>query len=218
MTARPAIVAPPPWALTGNGYLFLGHFPQAFVEKYGFLADYQRAAYDGWIGSVMFVDYHDTPVGPYQELLFIPGFFKLGKQRTFSISKIYVSTYESVWNGIENWAIPKELADFRVERIDSHHDRLLALHNGQPFFDVTIRKGTFSFPMSTALFPLRIMQQQANGQLLLTKPSAKGKAHFGKITNVAINAQHFPDLAQVRPLAVLAVEGFEMKFPVPVGA
>ena len=215
MTTRPAIIAPPPWALTGNGYLFLCHFPQAFVEKHGFLADYQQVAYDGWLGSVMFVDYHDTPVGPYQELLFIPGFFKLGNQRTFSISKIYVSTYESVWNGIENWAIPKELAEFRVEKIDDHHDRLLALHNGEPFFDVTVKKHAFSFPMTTALFPLRITQKQPNGQLLLTKPSAKGKARLAKITQMTINAQYFPDLSQVRPLAVLAVEGFEMKFPLP---
>lgn len=214
---EPTIIAPPPWALTGNGYIFLYRFPSQFIAQNGFLAPYQAEAYEGLLGAVMFVDYHTTPVGPYKELLFIPGLFKMAKQRTFSISKIYVSSYESVWNGIENWAIPKELANFSVEKIDDRTDRLLTLHNGEPFFDVTIQKRAFSFPITTGLFPLRITQQQANGQLLLTKPTAKGKSRFAKIVAIKTNGQYFPDLGTLKPVAVLAVEGFQMGFPVPVG-
>jgi acetoacetate decarboxylase len=57
-------------------------------------------------------------VGPYQELLFIPGLFHIDGRYTFSISKIYVSTEASVRSGIENWAIPKELADFKIDTQD----------------------------------------------------------------------------------------------------
>lgn len=212
--AQPAIVAPPPWSLTGNGYIFLYRFPEVFIRENGFLALYQADGYEGLLGAVMFVDYHTTPVAPYQELLFIPGLFKLGGRRTFSISKIYVSSYESVWNGIENWGIPKELADFSVEKIDNRTDRLVARHGGAPFFEATVQKGRFSFPIATGFFPLKITQQLGN-ELLLTKPTAKGKASFGKILDLKIDNTHFPDFKQLRPVAVLSVTGFEMGFPVP---
>jgi acetoacetate decarboxylase len=57
-------------------------------------------------------------VGPYKELLFIPGVFHINGRYTYSISKIYVSTEASVRSGIENWAIPKEVADFTIEDQD----------------------------------------------------------------------------------------------------
>ena len=107
----PSILAPAPWTLTGNGYIFLYRLPKKLIQENGFLADYQNVFYKGLVSSIMLVDYHTTPVGPYRELLFIPGLFKMVDKYTFSISKIYVSDQNSVWNGIENWGIPKEWAD-----------------------------------------------------------------------------------------------------------
>jgi Acetoacetate decarboxylase (ADC) len=211
---QPSIIAPPPWALTGNGYIFLYRLPQQFIQENGFLAPYQAEAYRGLVGAVMFVDYATTPVGPYHELLFIPGLFKLGGQHTFSISKIYVSSYESVWNGIENWGIPKELANFNVQKIDDRTDKLVAAHNNKPFFEVILKKSKWSFPLTTSLFPLRITQQH-HQSLLLTKPSARGKARWATLLDVQIDAAHFPNFAPFKPVAVLAVEDFQMGFPVP---
>ncbi|GAB3639487.1 acetoacetate decarboxylase family protein [Spirosoma arcticum] len=82
------------------------------MRAQGFLAPYQQRAYWGWVGTVMLVDYETSPVGPYQELLFVPGLFRFGDTTSFSIAKIYVSTRASVWNGRQNWGIPKELAHF----------------------------------------------------------------------------------------------------------
>lgn len=61
------------------------------------------------------------PVGPYDELIYVPGLFSrrprqpLRTGRTAaepieyfpSITRIYVSTDESVYNGRKNWGIPK---------------------------------------------------------------------------------------------------------------
>ena len=97
-------IAPAPWTLKGNGYIFIYHFPKEFVEKFGFLADYQRLSFKGdFVGTVMLVDYETSAVGPYQELLFVPGRMTFNKKKLFSISKIYVSSDDSVWNGNENW-------------------------------------------------------------------------------------------------------------------
>ncbi|RZK00390.1 MAG: acetoacetate decarboxylase, partial [Flavobacterium sp.] len=122
MSLTPTQIAPPPWDLTGNGYVFLFHFSKAFVQEQGFLDDYQKDTYKGGLlglGTVMLVDYTTSDVGPYKELLFVPGRFSFNKpaDNTWGISKIYVSSYYSVWNGRENWGIPKELAEFNIQKI-----------------------------------------------------------------------------------------------------
>jgi acetoacetate decarboxylase len=67
----------------------------------------------------MIVGYDTSGVGAYKELLFIPALFDFDKKKAFNISKIYVSTEESVYNGIENWGIPKQLANFNIQQTSS---------------------------------------------------------------------------------------------------
>lgn len=209
----PSLIAPAPWSLTGNGYIFSYRLPEKFVREKCFLFDYQRDNYKGLLASMMLVDYHTTPVGPYRELLFIPGVFELLEKNTFSISKIYVSDANSVWNGIENWGIPKELCDFDFQALDERTDKLVAKRENTPFFEATIRRGSFSFPLTTAFLPLRITQQLRD-EWVLTQPSAKGKAYFGKLTDINVNAALFPDIAPFKPWGVLVVKNFTMTFPV----
>jgi hypothetical protein len=208
----PTLVAPAPWTLTGNGLILLYRFPKKWVEKNGFLAEYQRDSFKGLLGSVMFVDYHTTPVGPYRELLFIPGLFDLLGQNTFSISKIYVSSHDSVWNGLENWGIPKEQCDFDL-KTDGRVAHFEASLHGVPFFEAHLQRGGVSFPLTTALFPLRITQRLRE-DLVVTRPQAKGKAYWASLKDVKVNAALFPDLASLKPLAALFVKDFEMTFPV----
>jgi hypothetical protein len=126
-------IACAPWKLTGNGYILLYRFTKAFVAEHGFLADFQKEKFvSGW-GAVMLVDYQSSPVGPYHELLFIPGLFSFNKKKVFSISKIYVSTQSSVVNGIENWGIPKEFAEFHWGK-KQISDRIAILKDGVSFF------------------------------------------------------------------------------------
>ena len=209
----PSLIAPAPWSLTGNGYIFLYRLPEKFVREKCFLFDYQRDNYKGLLASMMLVDYHTTPVGPYRELLFIPGVFELLEKNTFSISKIYVSDANSVWNGIENWGIPKELCDFDFQALDDRTDKLVAKQGNSTFFEATIRRGSFSFPLTTAFLPLRITQQLRD-EWVLTQPSAKGKAYFGKLTDINVNAALFPAIAPFKPWGVLVVKNFTMTFPV----
>jgi hypothetical protein len=107
-------LSPPPWHLTGNGLVLLYRVPEKLNRERGFLFPYQVNGYKGWVGAVMMVDYKTSGVGPYRELLYIPGLFSLAGKLTFSISKIFVSTLESVRSGQENWGIPKDLADFSI--------------------------------------------------------------------------------------------------------
>ena len=200
----------PPWNLVGSGYIQLYRFDRDFVQKNGFLKDFQIKNFKGGWGAVMLVNYETSPVGPYVELLFIPGVISIAQGNAYSISKIYVSTKASVENGIYNWGIPKELADF-VWLKGKQSDEVKVSVNGIAFFEAKFKKNWFRFPISTALFPLTIIQQLGE-KLLLTKPSSKGMAHFAKMTNAKINSAYFPDVSQHSPLVTVKVENFTMKF------
>jgi hypothetical protein len=206
-------IACAPWKLAGSGYILLYRFTKAFVAEHGFLADFQKEKFvSGW-GAVMLVDYQTSPVGPYHELLFIPGLFSFNKKKVFSISKIYVSTQSSVINGIENWGIPKELADFhwRKKQISDH---IAISKDGVSFFEADFIKRRICFPISTTILPLTIVQAHKN-RLMLTKPKSSGMAYLAKLQNIKVNSDFFPDLTKVKPLLVLRVENFKMEFPVP---
>ena len=208
-------IAPAPWTLHGDGVVMIVHFPEAFVREHGFLADFQRDGYRGYVGTVMLVDYHRSGVGPYRELLFIPGVFRLGGQITFSISKIYVSTYDSVWNGIENWGIPKELADFNITNLPDGTRVYAVSSGGQPFFSARVKPWSFRFPVATSLLPSFQVMQQSGGKLLLTKPEAIGKGRLASLSGVEIDPAYFPDIRRGTILSTVAVEDFTMTFPVP---
>lgn len=214
MPLSPTIVAPPPWTLTGNGYIFTFWFKKDWVKKYGHLLGFQENNVLGGLGTVMLVDYHSSDVGPYRELLIVPGRFKLGGKKQFSISKIYVSTYESVWNGINNWGIPKELADFEINKLADNTEQIKVSVQGEVFLEAKLTKRKFYFPITTSFFPLRLAQQRED-KLLITNSSAKGKATFVKSQELQINQTLFPDVSSLKPLTVLAVKEFEMIFPIP---
>lgn len=57
----------------------------------------------------MLLKYKSSPVGPYNELAYIPGKYKAGKCSTplFSVQRIWVDSEASVQGGRSNWGLPK---------------------------------------------------------------------------------------------------------------
>ena len=209
------IIALPPWTLKGKGYIFLYHFSKEFVMKNGFLADYQKDGYNGdMLGTIMLVDYQESPVGPYQELLFIPGRCKFDGKKIFTISKIFVSSLDSVKNGIENWGIPKELANFKVSYLSDNQTKFDVSIDGESFFTAHLKNKSFYFPISTRFFPLKLAQKLGK-KLIVTKSMAKGKASFAKFLSLKVNEKYFPDISKLKPIAALAIKDFKMTFPIP---
>jgi len=77
----------------------------------------------GGIGSVQIIRYHMSSVGPYDELLIVPGAFKPppgcpNQGPGLRVTQIYVSSLESVLNGRRNWNIPKKLARFEFRQVE----------------------------------------------------------------------------------------------------
>ena len=203
---------PAPWNLRGKGYIFLYKFKKDFVAQSGNVPAFLDGAFTGGFGSVMLVDYGESNAGPYGELLFIPGKFRFGGKKLDTISKIYVSTMESVVNGRANWGIPKEKADFSFEKIGSNTEKVTVTANGKVAAEFTLRSGGFWFPVSTKLLPFPLVQMY-EGKHYFTNFFGKGKGHFSQIKEMKIDPALFPDVSVCRPIAVIRVEPFSITFP-----
>ncbi|KKZ61333.1 hypothetical protein EMCG_04052 [[Emmonsia] crescens] len=117
--------------------------------------------------TVIIVRYLESPIGPYDEILWIPGWFEVPGKKTSSprITRIYVSSKESIYNGRKNWNIPKHLASFKFIPSDtlstmpySGVEISLPSTPDQPFvvlqFSPLTLLSKFSIPINTSYVPI----------------------------------------------------------------
>ncbi len=202
---------PAPWTLRGEGIILLFRFKKEWITKAGNLPEHLEGKFKGGFGYVMLVDYQESPVGPYRELLFIPG--KFGKEKLQAITTIFVDSEASTVNGRANWAIPKHTADFNWQK-EKGLDKVEVSLNGKQVFRASIRSGGISFPMSTALLPIRL-RQELEDQVLFTQPEGKGWGKLARIQDLEVDPQLFPDIRGIKPLLALKVSPFTLTFPKP---
>ena len=187
----------PPWHLQGSGSILLFRFEPGFLERE--------------LGLVMLVDYEDSPVGPYWELLFLSGFRV--------ITRIYVSTEASAVNGRENWGIPKEIADFAVER-RGRTEQVRVTLDGRTVADLTLGIGRLPLPplpITAALIPrsLRTLVQPWEGRTYLTTLEGRGIVRPARLLKARIDPELFPDLTRGRLLGAVQASRFRLVFPEP---
>jgi len=187
-------IAPAPWQCRGQAFWFLLHnssttpLPSEFHDP----RDYTSTAnandnsnFAGGLGMIQVVRYTDTPVGPYDELLYIPGAFnyttttknsggdgnsKVEERKTLShlrITRIYVSSEASIYNGRKNWNIPKHLAKFTftANSITVSSPSSSSSSSPEPFFIATWKSAIpgmdwLKVPMSTSFSPLSTLLVQ----------------------------------------------------------
>lgn len=208
--------APAPWTLQGRGYICMLRMPQVMLNDASFAPESLRGRRrPSPYAYMMLVDYADSPVGPYHELLFIPGRYDFGQGRQhFSISRIFVSSLDSVVNGRRNWGIPKELAQFDVRYGDQGVDRVAVLRDGKPFAEFEFSAFKLPLPFTTALLPkaLTTLGQHHDGNTYIYRPTANGWVYPARLRRARVDADVFPDIGQARPLLSVAVPKFSMTF------
>ena len=209
--STPFLPIPAPWTLQGEGIVLLFYFKKDWIAQAANLPAYLQGKFKGGFGYVMLVDYQQSPVGPYRELLFIPG--KFGEEKLQSITTIFVDSEASTANGRANWAIPKQTAEFHWQK-EKGLDRVEVSLNGKQVFRASIRSGGIPFPMSTALLPIQLRQELA-GQVLFTQPEGKGWGKMARIQELELDPQLFPDIRGIKPLLALKVSPFTLTFPKP---
>jgi hypothetical protein len=112
---------PGPWKLKGDAHVFFTYstnsdnqaLDKAFLyEPLEAQSDFSTGRFVGGLAAAYVIRYHDSPVGPYDELIVIPGSFeserhvqaengttRTVKDRKLRITRIYVSTKATCYNG-----------------------------------------------------------------------------------------------------------------------
>ncbi len=210
-------VSPPPWKLTGDGWVVFYRFPpddpHGVVER-----DELAGTWRGGTGAIAWMNYKSSPVGAYSELLYIPGKFEVprkGKIKKFySISQIFVSTWQSVISGRANWGIPKDRADFTVEILSTGEDHLTASLDGAQIAELTTKAGLFRMPLNTGLFPITLMQRW-QGQTFFIKLAVSAGIEWLTSVKLSGDGVHIPDLSGMTPLGAVKLDKFKITFPIP---
>lgn len=230
-----------PWILHGRGLVFPCMLPKETAMQYSAYAEdpNELVKFVGGIGAFILVNYTDSPVGPYKELVFIPGMYQYfdsvaGKVKTaHGISRIWVDNQKSVTDARANWGIPKELAEFEwKEPSSSGPGRVTVRHcsNGSRrgvIFDVTFHDNysPISVPVWTKVpllpnfdvlnwLPLVQLGDGSHDHLLLTTLSARGWMKPAAMANKPrVDTAILPS---VESLYGLCIPSFELQFKEPV--
>lgn len=204
--------SPPPWELRGEGIILIFRFKKDWVENSALLPKHLKGKFKGGLGYVMLVNYDKSPVGPYHELLIIPGKFR--KTKNQAITKIYVDSKASTENGRNNWGIPKETLPFSWKK-ESGKD-LVEIKSGEKvIFSTEISSGGISFPVTTSIFPISLCQTW-NKVKYYTKPSGTGWGKLARIKKLELDPNFFPDIRTIKPLLAIKVSPFHISFPEPI--
>ncbi|PWI71341.1 hypothetical protein PCL_11435 [Purpureocillium lilacinum] len=179
----PIKVVPPPWTLNGDVYCISWWTSGAAARKlpkhaYSPLeagTDFANPPGShpvGGLSMIQIIRYRDSPVGPYDELLVVPGSFDWSRDgpdgrrevgRNPRITRIYVSQKHTCYNGRVNWNCPKHLARFdwdygpndsvsvKVYPHDTTDDITESKPSPLPFFQATFKPVSYvpSFPFAT---------------------------------------------------------------------
>ena len=211
----PPEVVPPPWRLRGRGYVFAYSFPEAFVQAQE-LPSGLRGALRRGPGAVMLVDYAESPVGPYHELLFLAGRYQLGGSTVCSIPCIFVSSERSVVSGRANWGLPKQQAEFSWTEEGERQERVRVAAGGSVFFDALLERGVVPFPVFAPRWPLPLsLVQPRKGRTLVTTLRGAGLARRARLRRLRVDGQHFPDTSALSPWLGLRIAPFRLVFPAP---
>jgi hypothetical protein len=207
---------PAPWSLRGHAWMVVMRLPADDPARTAFVPQALQPTLKAAFSVLMCVVYDEAPCGPYRELLFIPGTMNFGDARYPSISRILVSTWDSVVNGRVNWGIPKDRADFDWVRADDL-DRWRVTDAGRELcaIDFTAPTG-MRLPLRSSWTPGRFgtLAQRLGGRTYYCRPQATGNMRLCRVRHWQFGAGLFPDLSHASVLTALRIEDFRMSFPV----
>lgn len=208
------MTVPAPWQLRGRAWICALELPEDVrFDQAGTPAALGPPG--GRLSYLIFVDYRMSPVGPYRELLFIPGHYRFADGRRHpSIGRIYVSSADSVTGGRQNWGIPKDQADFRLTREDKR-DRVEVYRDGRVVARLGFRHHGPGLPVPAGLIPekQRTLGQYREGRTFLSTPDTSSSVHYARMEEGWADGKHFPEIQQGKPRACVYLSNFHTTFP-----
>ena len=202
----------PPWQLRGDAFILNYWLSPSFIQQ----AQMFRLATSalGRVVQVLLVRYHDSPVGPYDELLILDHPL-WSKKRLSSIPKIYVSTDISVIHGQKLWGIPKELAKFEWQQHDN--EVVCTIEVEQQKMQIRLKKSRLqrSFYINSHHIPAAMLQirQAWEGKRYQFSPKFRGRLSKLKQVEWHNTQDIFPNFSEARLLQSFYVPEFSLVFP-----
>ncbi|KAL2824969.1 hypothetical protein BJY01DRAFT_262807 [Aspergillus pseudoustus] len=186
---------------------------------------FAKQTFAGGLQACVIVRYLQSPIGAYDELLWIPGAFEIpwSGEQTYRATRAYVSTDDSVSIGRRNWNVPKMLANFEFTPSESGHlpysrVSVSPYDETEPFMQLDLQPmflGSRPFlPINTKYVPINFLfdfpplpESGDNSHHALIGTSdwkrvrleISGMAGVVKITGSMGDGIHFPRLEQRAP-------------------
>ncbi len=204
-----------PWRLAGDAYVVALRMPEEVLDEQSFVPESLKGCRLGRYSRMIYVNYKSSPVGPYRELLFDPGRFQFDSKSCRTISRIFVSTPESVVNGLENWGIPKTIAEFEARTLANGWERITVSAEGAVFAELTFSTVPFGFPFSDRWLPARqrTTAQHYRGQSYSYAPITRATMKMGRLRESKIDPTMFPDISRGKFTLCVRLEDFRMWIP-----
>jgi NADPH2:quinone reductase len=204
-----------PWRLGGDAYMVDLKMPKEVLDRECFVPEVLKDRRFGTTSRMIYVDYRDSPVGPYKELLFNPPKFRLDNRSCRTISKIFVSTPESVVNGRDNWGIPKTLAEFESRTLENGWEQITVSSEGVVFAELTFSSVRFGMTYSDRMIPerFRTMAQPYEGRCYFYAPVTTTRMKMGRLRESKIDSKLFPDVSKGKVTLCVRLENFRMHIP-----
>ena len=194
---------PPPWTLRGRGIVICHRARRGWRQRYD-------TGSTGPVALTMWVDYVESPVGPYREWLMVPGKVPNPRGKHYSIGDIFVDSTKSLVGGQQNWGIPKALGDFEFETRDGQVGASLSFDRTR--LELNGRTAGPAFPVTSAWWSPTLVQQR-DGQFFWTRPGMRGRCRWLRIHRNTQSGDGVPDITGENVLVALYAEQFEMTFP-----
>ncbi len=166
-------------------------------------------------GTLAFLRYTASSVGPYDELLWLQPFQRGPSGRAHHVSAIFVSSEASVRGGRANWGLPKELAVFRVRPQQAGVERVEVTYAGRQlasFLRAPFRAG---LPLDLGQLPAaaRRLVQHQQGRRFETVPEGRGRCGLVRIAQLKVDRDLLPDAHDSRWRLGLQLSDVELLFP-----
>lgn len=205
-------LAETPWNLSGSGYIILYKFSKNYLEKENLIPKFLKGRQCKGFGAIMLLDFKKSPIGAYQELLFIPSKFEMGSKKLATITKTYVSTQCGVNSGSNNWGILKELANFQIEKIDKNREEITVSKGKDRVASFLFKKTFLPLPAGTKLLSFPLVQK-TNRNFYYTSFNGKGVGRMVIIEEMMINEDMFPNTAIIPPFVTVKLDPFNINLP-----
>ena len=205
------MIALAPWKLSGCGFVIMLRRSALEYEDGRPLEGHGRVTY------LLCMHYETSGVGPYREVLLIPGRSELLRP-TYTISRILVDSGDSLESGRANWGIPKYLGELDWRQEGRHMELTTQVGDSEDVEagfhgHAAVRTVGPSVPFNTRPIPIAFLHT-LDDKTFRIYPSASGWSSLAKVESLDMDGfggvRTFPKEAVI---SAFAVSRFSMRFP-----